>query len=412
MFLVDLTQIVYLALLLVIGGIVLFLRRKAKGTKSLYKLVLILLGVLLAVATLNKQSLIQFDQNFLKNLSVLLLIILMFELSIRLNPENISFKKKNILIFFLILIANFLIISVLTTILLGVNAVYSMIFAIIISSIEYFTFDELKEEGDLANPLLILFAFSLLFFYNLDTIMIESITSFVQYILIGLGTGVAAGIIVFKSMKNQDIKWFHEVGLLAVAIVLYVLTSYLGGSGLFAILILGVFFGNSFVRKRSDMKSFSPFIFKSLEILLFLLIGFVVIMRINADLVLKSLMIFIAYLIIRFVIINILYKHFSMQNKIFLTFAPKGMAFAAVIIVLGSYGTVSDILISVMLLILIFSLIISSFLEYYENKKINRLEKIYNVLKRLRFGRKSSLPRRNISLFNIFKRKNKKILNK
>jgi len=287
-----------------------------------------------------------------------------------------------------------------------------MIFAIIISSIEYFTFDELKEEGDLANPLLILFAFSLLFFYNLDTIMIESITSFVQYILIGLGTGVAAGIIVFKSMKNQDIKWFHEVGLLAVAIVLYVLTSYLGGSGLFAILILGVFFGNSFVRKRSDMKSFSPFIFKSLEILLFLLIGFVVIMRINADLVLKSLMIFIAYLIIRFVIINILYKHFSMQNKIFLTFAPKGMAFAAVIIVLGSYGTVSDILISVMLLILIFSLIISSFLEYYENKKINRLEKIYNVLKRLRFGRKSSLPRRNISLFNIFKRKNKKILNK
>jgi cell volume regulation protein A len=271
------------------------------------------------------------------------------------------------------------------------------------SSIEYFMVDELKEEGDMANPLLILFAFSILFFYHMEDRLFDNAVTFIQYLLIGLGTGVAAGIIVFKSMRHEIIGWFHEIGLVAVALALYIITEYVGGSGLFAILILGVFFGNSFIRKRGQMVSFSPFIFKTIEVLAFLLVGFVAMIRLNHNILLSSLMIFVACLIIRFVAQSIAYKHYSIQNKLLLTFAPKGMVFAISILVLGSTGSFPDTLISVMLLILVFSLIFSIFFEYYEEKKISRLDRVYRMLKSLRFGRKSDLKKNRINLFNIFK---------
>jgi cell volume regulation protein A len=401
--LVEWRELTYLAILLIIGCIILFLRRKAKGSKSLYKLVLVLSGILIATFTLNSQTLTLFDNNFLKDISIFLLIVLMFELSIRLNPENITFRKKNIMLFFTLIIMNFLVLGILTSYLLNIDIIYSVVFAIIMSSIEYFMVDELKEEGDMANPLLILFAFSILFFYHMEDRLFDNAVTFIQYLLIGLGTGVAAGIIVFKSMRHEIIGWFHEIGLVAVALALYIITEYVGGSGLFAILILGVFFGNSFIRKRGQMVSFSPFIFKTIEVLAFLLVGFVAMIRLNHNILLSSLMIFVACLIIRFVAQSIAYKHYSIQNKLLLTFAPKGMVFAISILVLGSTGSFPDTLISVMLLILVFSLIFSIFFEYYEEKKISRLDRVYRMLKSLRFGRKSDLKKNRINLFNIFK---------
>jgi cell volume regulation protein A len=267
--------------------------------------------------------------------------------------------------------------------------------------------DELKEEGDFSNPFIILFAFSILIFFSMEDRLFENLIAFLQYMLIGIGMGIAAGIIVFKSMKYRNIEWFHEIGLIAVAIILYVIAERIGGSGLFAIMVLGVFFGNSFVKKKAQIKSFSPFILKSLEILIYLMIGFVAILTLNIDILVKSLLILVIYLIIRFITISIAYKHYSIQNKLLLTFAPKGMVFGSTILVLGSYGTVPDVLISVMLLILVFSLIISTFYEYYENKKINRLERLYLLIKNLRFGRKRDLVRKRISLFNIFKTKHR-----
>ena len=389
-------QIIYLVVLLIIGSIVLYLRRRAQGSKSVYKITLILLGVIIAVTSISNKLIIEFDIEFLKSLSVVLLIILMFELSVRLNPENIDFKKKNLTLFFGILIINVIILSILATLLLNIQPIFTVVFAIIISSIEYFMVDELKEEGDLSNPFLILFAFSILSFYNLQDSMIFNMISFIQYMFIGLGMGVAIGIIVFKCMKNQKITWFSEIALVAAAIITYILTEYIGGSGLFAILILGVFFGNSFVRKKNDMKSFSPFIFKSLEILIFLLIGFVAYTDLSLETIFYSIILYIAYLIIRYIVINITYKHYSIQNKLLLTFAPKGMVFAIMILVLGSYGAISNSLITVMLMIIIFSLIISAIFEYFENQKIHRLERLFSLIKNLRFGRKRDIIRKKL----------------
>ena len=73
------------------------------------------------------------------------------------------------------------------------------------------------------------------------------------------------GIVVFKSLKNQYVTPINELGMVAMAVVTYILTEQLSGSGLFAVMVLGTFFGNSYVRKTTSMYHFYPFIFKTLE---------------------------------------------------------------------------------------------------------------------------------------------------
>lgn len=406
MFLIDFSQLIYLAIVIFIGGLILYVRRKAKAGRSLYKLLLILTGIILASLTFNGSPVFSFDKLFLRNLSGLLLVVLMFELSMRLSPDNISFKKKNIMTFFLILLANILAISILSLFLLKTDVITAMVFSIIISSVEYFLVDELKEEGDFANPFLLLFAFSLMFFYNLEDTFAMNIGSFLQYILIGLAMGIALGIIVSKSVRGRKITWFHEIGLISIALVAYIFTNNIGGSGLFAVMVIGTMFGNSYVKKRSNMTTFSPFIFKNLEVLIFLLLGFSVAISISKQLIVYGIILFLAYLITRFIILSIIDRKYSGENIILLTFAPKGMVFVATILILSNYGGFSGDMINIMLIILVLSLISTAVFEYFEKRKIEYLEKVYTVLRKIRYGRRTHVhsSNRKIDLFAIFKR--------
>jgi ABC-type Mn2+/Zn2+ transport system permease subunit len=82
-----------------------------------------------------------------------------------------------------------------------------------------------------------------------------------------------------------------------------------------------------------------------------------------------------------------------MQNKLLLTFAPKGMVLGVMILVLGSYHSVEQFLINTALLVLAYSLIAGIFIEYLEHKKMLRLDRLYTILLNIRFGRKRDLPR-------------------
>lgn len=388
---IDLSQVFYLAILIAIGGIILYLRRRADGSKSAYKIVLILTGLIIASFWSIQRKIIKFDQGFLEELSILILVIIMFELSIRLNQDNISLKPKSIIMLFSLILANILILSPIAIILLNANALHAIIFSLIMTAIEYFFVDELRAEGDLANPLIILFAFSLLFFNNLKEAVLSNLVAFMQYILVGIGTGIIISIIVFKLLKDKKIIWLHEVSLVIVAVGTYLLTEQLNGSGLFAILIMGLLFGNSFIRQNSGMKSFSPFIFKSIEMVVFLMLGFIVIPEFPGYMIAGSLVIFFAYLVIRIIIISFRYRRYSTQNKILLASAPKGIVYATLMIVMGTSRSLPAIIINTMFLIIIYSLIVSMAMEYIELKKIRRMEHLFMVIKSLKYGRKKDL---------------------
>jgi hypothetical protein len=222
-------QFIYIAILILIGVIVLFLRTKADYSKTGYKLVLVLIGILLGISVIKGKDILPFNIYFLQSFSVFLLIVLLFELSMRLNAENVTFTFRNVTMFFGILAINILVLGVLSSLIISISYIYGIVFAIIMSSVEYFLVDQLKTEGDLANPLIILFAFSILMFYSLDGTVFENIYYFLKYIITGLGVGVITGIIVFRSLKNKMITFAQELGMIAVAVLIYILTEQLSG---------------------------------------------------------------------------------------------------------------------------------------------------------------------------------------
>jgi peptidoglycan/LPS O-acetylase OafA/YrhL len=128
--------------------------------------------------------------------------------------------------------------------------------------------------------------------------------------------------------------------------------------------------------------------------LIYLLVGFVAVLTMKNGLWWKALILFAVYLLLRLIVIHLFYKHYSIDNKLLLTFAPKGMILGVMILVLSVYGTVESTLLSVMLLILIYSLIAGIFVEYIEQQKTLHLDKTLKTLTTVRFGRKSNLFRK------------------
>ncbi|HYD02743.1 MAG TPA: cation:proton antiporter [Alphaproteobacteria bacterium] len=372
-----LEQLAYLGIIILIGCIVLSLRRRALGNRTGYKLTLVLLGILLGMITIGNSTLpiLSFSQNFMEDLAVFLLVVLLFELSVRLNHENIVINYTTVSMFIAILVVNVVILGVLSSYIIPISPVHGAVLAIILSSIEYFLVGELKKEGDLANPLILLFAFSIMVFYGLEGNVFSNIVYLLKYIFIGLAVGVLGGIITFRILRYRQASIANELGMIFVAVTTYAVTDQLGGSGLFAILILGVFFGNSYVRKTSNMHSFSPFIFKTLEMLIFILIGFVATIHFDEGLWYKALAIFGAYLFLRLLIINYYYRYYSLQNKLLLALAPKGMILGVMILVLGAFTSIPDSLLTVMLFILLYSLLLGIAVEYVEQERIIKLPK-------------------------------------
>jgi hypothetical protein len=394
----GINQLVCLAAIIAAGYIILYIRRKADGTKSLYKIVLLLLGMAITVAAAIGNNNLVIIGLPIDSLAILILIILVFELSIRLNPNNIIPGKRNIKLFASMLLANSIILGLVSIFLLKASPGEATIFAIMMTSVEYFIVEDIREEGDFSNPLITIIIFILIHFFNLKDNVIYNLMNLMQYLFMGLAMGIALSIIIIKCINNRKITWIDEIGMIASVITAYIFSEYLGGSGLIAVMTIGIVFGNSFVKKQSNIQSFSPFVLKTLEILIYVFLGYVVAsstptLRLMFDSIAGALALYIIYAIIRFVIIYLNNKHYSLKNIILLTFAPKGMVFAIIALALYSYGIISTILLITSFIILLISLALSTIAEHFEKKKIRQLEYIYNVLKNIRFGRKKDLKK-------------------
>lgn len=378
-------NIFYLLIIVFSGFVILYLRRKAEGSKSLYKLLLIFYGIIISKIVFIKMNLF-----FISQLSFILFIILLFELSMRLTNENIN--KKSTTIFFSMLILNLFIVGFLSFLLITESIVHILIFAILLCAVEYFMIDELKKEGDISSPLIIFIVFAALYYNELNNFTgLEKIYSILQYLLIGLGMGIIFSIITFKVLKPKKIDWMQEIMLALTAYLAYIITELANGSGILAVIIFGVFFGNSNIRKKSEIKTLSPFLFKSTEVLIFILLGIISSQYIdhvlyNKEIIYTALFILTAYYIIRFLIISIFYKKYSIHNKLLITLAPKGIMYATVIIVLSK--KLSNSITASMILILIISLVITWITEIFENKRIKKMDLFFEAVKNIRYGKK------------------------
>ncbi len=186
-----------------------------------------------------------------------------------------------------------------------------------------------------------------------------------------------AGWLIIQILKRAYLGELTHLAVATTAIITYVGTEYLGGSGVLAIAIFGLLFGNSHIKHLIEIERFESILSNGIKILTFMFLGTILI--ISEEYIIKGTLLFIIYLIIRFISVEITFrsKNINMKKKIFMTInVPKGVDIAVLILIINSFHQDIlniDILINNAMIILLYSIALSTiagqFSKYFLGKK-------------------------------------------
>jgi NhaP-type Na+/H+ or K+/H+ antiporter len=197
-------------------------------------------------------------------------------------------------------------------------------------------------------------------------------------LIVGIGSGVAVGLIVLRSLQKIYSHHFSSVSLLAGVLIAYLLAENLGGNGALAVAALGFLFGRFYVRDKPKLQEFSCMLSNSLEILVFIALGLIIKIPFTLTFIIGSLLIFFIILLSRMgAVFTVLRKDYSLREKLFVGLnMPKGVATAVILFALAlyNYGPF-DLLLQLILAFMIYSLILSTIVDklswsFVKDKKI------------------------------------------
>src|SRR3989338_5690277 len=106
--------------------------------------------------------------------------------------------------------------------------------------------------------------------------VIEQSTPFVMKFIVGIGTGVFVGLILFKLVQHVYAEVYSPLAVIVAALLAYVLAENLGGSGVLSVTSLGFFFGNVYVKEKITLLGVESVLAKALYILVFMLTGIII----------------------------------------------------------------------------------------------------------------------------------------
>ncbi len=231
-------------------------------------------------------------------------------------------------------------------------------------------FELLEVEALINTPLVVLLPFIMLDFIRSVRVeyifskFIEQLGPFIQQFVTGIGAGIVVGIIVFSLMKKKYSETLSPLAIITSALLTYILAENLGGNGVLAVTTMGLFFGNMYVTHKVQLREVSAFFANSLEILVFILVGLIIKIPLSYVFILKSLILFVLYLVIRYVAIELSLKNlrYNFKQKIFMTFnVQKGIAVAAVAFTLTTLNiTGIEAILHIVLLFMLYSIILST----------------------------------------------------
>lgn len=347
-----LSQITVLLFVGLVVGIV------AKKLKLPSMLLLILTGVLLSNLTFNGQPAFDFSSDFLISASILALVLIVFEGSSNFSIKDLdTYSESAFKIAILVLTLNLLFFSIATYYLFSIpSMILSLLFAAVMSGTDPGSVlslfqaksnkitEILKFESVINTPFIVLIPFILLDLMEFETAFLTNFLgqffSFLQQIITGVGTGVVIAMVSVRYMRRFYSERLSPLILLTSALLAYLLAEQLGGNGVLAVTVLGVFFGNLTVKKKPELKEFSNTLSNILEMLVFILIGFLIPVKLELHFILKSLLLFVIMILIRFVAIQLVYMHdhVNIKERIFMALnCTKGIAVAVVAFILSNY---------------------------------------------------------------------------
>ncbi len=384
----PITFLTYLSLVLLVGIICTILSQKIKIPNIL---LLIIAGILIGNVQYRGEVILSFPDAFLTSISVLALVMIIFDSSSRFNLReftNLSMRALKLTGVFLLL--NLLVLTMFTFKMFGTNSIFlALLFSALMSGTaadavitmlkksKNEIFELLEVEALINTPLIVLLPFIMLDFIRSVKVeyifskFIEQIGPFIQQFVTGIGAGIVVGLIVFRVMKKKYSETLGPLTIITAALLTYILAENLGGSGVLAVTTMGLFFGNVYVAHKIQLREVSAFFANSLEILVFVLIGLIIKIPLDWGFILKSLLLFAVYLVIRYAAIEISFMKldYKFKEKLFMTFnVQKGIAVAVVAFTLTTLNiTGMQTILHLTLLFMLYSIVLSTIIVRFSN---------------------------------------------
>jgi cell volume regulation protein A len=246
-------------------------------------------------------------------------------------------------------------------------------------------FGFLKLESVFNTPLNVLLPFVIIDFTQGQSQIsgvVELVVPFLTKFVVGIGAGIFVGVILFKIMQKQYSPLYSPLAVIIASLLAYVLAENLHGNGVLAVITLGIFFGNVTVKEKVGVLSVESVLTKAFFIFVFILLGLTIKIPFTAEFFTRSIILFVAYLIVRYIAVILSFRKEKLKPKeiLFLTLnAPKGISTAAVVFLLAIYNTPGtiyyipgiSIVLDVTLAFILYSIILSTIVCSLKSKFID-----------------------------------------
>jgi|TARA_B100001971_G_scaffold116440_1_gene107080 NhaP-type Na+/H+ or K+/H+ antiporter len=371
----------YLAIILLVGLLTSIVGQRF-GIPNI--LLLLLIGIALGGVEYKGGPLIEFPELFLTGISILALVMIVFDSASRFKLKKVDyFSLHTLWLSVVFLVFNLIFLTIFIILIFDVKSIFlALMFAALMSGtspavvLSIFrnaknkVFEFLQLEALLNTPLIVLLPFIIL---DLKTTLkdeliistfIEQFVPLLQQFVVGIGSGVLIGLIMFKFMRKRYSVVLSPLAVITSALLAYIIAENLDGNGVLAVTTMGILFGNVYVKQKFQLREFASVFSNSLEILVFVLIGLIVVIPFSLEFFIKSVALFALHLIIRFsaIIFSLRGMDFTLKEKIFMSLnAQKGIAVAVVVF---SFATLNisgmDVILNLVLAFMLYSIILSS----------------------------------------------------
>jgi cell volume regulation protein A len=371
----------YLAIILLMGLLTSIVSQKIRIPNIL---LLLLIGIGLGRIDYKGGPLIEFPELFLTSISILALVMIVFDSASRFKLKQVDyFSLHTLWLSVVFLVFNFIFLTAFTLLIFDVKSIFlALMFSALMSGtspvvvlsmfkdVKNKVFEFLGLESLLNTPLIVLLPFIIL---DLKTTLkdelvvskfIEQFVPLLQQFVVGIGSGVLIGLIMFKFMRKAYSVVLSPLAVITSALLAYIIAENLDGNGVLAVTSMGLLFGNVYVKQKFQLREFASVFSNSLEILVFVLIGIVIAIPFSTDFFIRSIALFLLYLLIRFfsIIFSLRSMNFTLKEKIFMSLnAQKGIAVAVVVFSLATLEIEGiQTILNLSLAFMLYSIILSS----------------------------------------------------
>src|SRR3989338_542486 len=263
----------YLAVILLIGLLTSIISQRFRIPNIL---LLLLIGIGIGRVYYHGAPLILFPEIFMTGISILALVMILFDSWSRLKLKMDYFSLHTLWLSIVFLIFNLIFLTAFTMVIFDVGSIFlALIFSALMSGtdqavvmpmfkgIKNKVFDFLEFESLLNTPLIMLIPFIILDLKEAlkddigIAIIIGHLVPLLQQFVIGIAAGVLMGFVMLKFMRKNYSAVLSPLAVIISALLAYIIAENLNGSGIFAVASMGILFGVVHLSHKPQLQSFA-----------------------------------------------------------------------------------------------------------------------------------------------------------